>query len=252
MRSRLGLLLMLVVGVGGRPASAIVGRSTEGGPLAASVLMVLNRAGPVAGFCSAIVVAQDAVLTAAHCVPPGASIKLHRADGGAPTLLDVAAVERHPGYRADAIARRERSVDLALVRLAAPLPSLFHPVVLGQGADVAVGQPFRLAGFGVQREGEPTSSGTLRVMTAVAVSPVSTLLLWARDPHAAGGGACTGDSGGPVLPAADDRVVGVIAWSAGTGDARCGALTQAVWIGPQRGWIDTVLARWARSSPPSR
>ena len=33
-------------------------------------------------------------------------------------------------------------------------------------------------------------------------------------------------------------------WSAGAGTNRCGLLTQAVWLEPQRAWIDGVLARW--------
>ena len=52
----------------------------------------------------------------------------------------------------------------------------------------------------------------------------------------------------PVAPSSrpiGDAIVGVIAWSAGSGRAQCGALTQAIWLGPQRGWIDGVLSGWA-------
>ena len=35
-------------------------------------------------------------------------------------------------------------------------------------------------------------------------------------------------------------------WSSGTGASRCGSLTQAVWLGPERTWIDATLARWTR------
>lgn len=230
------------------PAGAIVGPSAEGGALAGGVVMVLNRIGAVAGFCSGIVVRQDAVLTAAHCVPQGAVIKAHYRDGESFALLDVAAATRSPDFRPDAIRKRQRSIDLALIRLAKPLPPTFRPVVLGEARALALGTAYRLAGFGVSREGAADTSGTLRVAQAVAEAPLSDVLLWSRGPDGHGGGACTGDSGGPVI-ADDDSVVAVIAWSAGRGGAHCGAMSQAVWIGPQRGWIDAVLRGWPAATP---
>ena len=95
----------------------------------------------------------------------------------------------------------------------------------------------------MRREGAAATSGTLRTTDAVAEAPLSDVLLWSRHPDRNGGGACTGDSGGPVI-AADGTVVAVIAWSAGFGDTHCGAMSQSVWVGPQRGWIDAVLRDW--------
>lgn len=246
MRRRLAASVVLAVAAG--PAPAIVGPSADGDDLGSAVVMVLNRSGAVAGFCSGIVVRQDAVLTAAHCVPQGAVIKAHYRAGETIALLDVAAVERSPGFRPDAIRKRQRSIDLALVRLVKPLPPAFHPAVLGEGRAGALGTAYRLAGFGVRHEGRADTSGTLRSAATVAEAPLSEVLLWSRDPDGHGGGACTGDSGGPVV-AADGRVVAVIAWSAGRGAAHCGALSQAVWIGPQRSWIDGVLGRWSAPQP---
>ncbi len=246
MRRRLIASVVLAVAAG--PAHAIVGPSTDGGDLRSAVVMVLNRSGAVAGFCSGIVVRQDAVLTAAHCVPRGAVIKAHYREGETIALLDVVAVERSPGFRPDAIRKRQRSIDLALVRLAKPLPPAFRPAVLGEGGAASLGTAYRLAGFGVRREGQADTSGTLRSAATVAEAPLSDVLLWSRDPDGHGGGACTGDSGGPVV-AGDGRVVAVIAWSAGRGAAHCGALSQAVWIGPQRSWIEGVLGQWPAPPP---
>lgn len=246
-RSAAGVLLAVAAFFPG-PAIAIVGPSTDGADLGSAVVMVLNRSGAVAGFCSGIVVRQDAVLTAAHCVPEGAVVKAHYRDGETIALLDVAAVVRSPGFRPDAIRKRLRSIDLALVRLAKPLPPAFRPAVLGDGGAAPLGTAYRLAGFGVRREGQADTSGTLRIAAAVAEAPRSDVLLWSRDPEGHGGGACTGDSGGPVV-AQDGRVVAVIAWSAGRGGARCGALSQSVWIGPQRSWIESVLGGWPAPPP---
>lgn len=226
------------------PALAVVGPSREGSEaVEGSLVMVLQRQGPAAGFCTGIVVAPQAVLTAAHCVPPGAELRIHYRDaGGAPVLLPVAGVLRHPGYRAEAIARRERSIDLAVLRLASPLPERFRPAALGSQAAARVGEPFRIAGFGLAREGEASSSGRLREASLAARAPLSDVLLWAVDPAGHGAGACTGDSGGPVLDGSGS-VVALTLWSAGAGRRDCGALTQALWLAPWRGWIAEAVGR---------
>ncbi len=228
------------------PACAVVGPSAPDDALASHAVMVLNRDGNAAGYCSAVVAAPAVLLTAAHCVPVGAALKaFYREPDGTPVLLGVADVERHPGYRPDAIRKRERSVDLALVHLSASLPARFSPAALGgSGPPTVPGARFRIGGYGLAREDAPATSGTFRVALLAARAPLSTLLLWAEDPQTRGAGACTGDSGGPVFAAEGDAVVAVTVWSAGRDRARCGALTQAIWLAPQQGWIDDVLARW--------
>ena len=237
MRSILFALAALAASV--PPASAVVGPSREASAdVAASTVMVLQRRGPAAGFCTGVVLGPRAVLTAAHCVPPGADVRIHFRDAaGAPVLLPVAGVTRHPGYRADAIAKRERSVDLAVVTLPEPLPSAFHAATLGAEISTVVGARFEIAGFGLAREGEPSTSGLLRVADLSARAPLSSVLLWAADPAQAGAGACTGDSGGPVRDGAG-AVAALTLWSAGDGRRRCGALTQALWLAPYRAWIE--------------
>ncbi len=205
--------------------------------------MVLQRRGAAAGFCTGVVVGPRAVLTAAHCVPPGADIRVHFKDeAGAPVLLPTSAVVRHPGYRADAVARRERSVDLAVVTLPAPLPPRFHAAAIAGAVGTAVGARFTVAGFGLAREGEARTSGRLREADLAARAPLSGVLLWAEDPARGGAGACTGDSGGPVLDASG-AVAALTVWSAGDGRRQCGALTQAIWLAPYRAWIAEAAGR---------
>lgn len=255
-RSRLlerGLAACLALTLSASSGRAVVGPTQDDAATARYAVMLLTRSGATAGFCSGVVVTPEAVLTAAHCAPPGAALKLFYRDGSdAPVLLDVAAVERHPEYRANAIRARERSIDLALVRLTAPLPDRFRPAALG-GAEppTAPGTRFRVGGYGLSREGLPASSGTFRVAALAARAPLSGLLLWAEDPDRRGAGACTGDSGGPVFAADSDAVVAVMVWSAGAGRARCGTLTQAVWLRPHLAWIDGVLVHWGVSRRPA-
>jgi hypothetical protein len=244
MRTIAQVVAALVVLVAG-PAQAIVGPSTPGSPLKASLVMLLNHRGATAGFCTAVVLAPTVLMTAAHCVPPGADLRVDLPDSGpTPTLLPVAAVARHPGYRADAIRTRERSVDLALLRLPAPLPAGFVPTMISAETGAEPGQPFLVSGYGLGRENEPRSSGMLRSATLAARDPSSAVLLWASDPTGGGAGACTGDSGAPVTRPEHAGVVALVVWSAGTGRHQCGDLTQALWLAPQRSWIDGVMAGW--------
>ena len=223
------------------PAAAVVGPARDASPeVAASLVMVLQRQGAAAGFCTGIVLGPRAVLTAAHCVPPGADLRVHfKDDGGAPVLLPVAAVRRHPGYRAEAIAKRERSIDLAVVVTAEPLPARFRPAVLAPEAAHGVGDAFGVAGFGLAREGEASTSGRLREADVALRAPLSAVLAWAVDPAGRGAGACTGDSGGPLLDRSG-AVAALTLWSAGTGSRRCGSLTQALWLAPYAAWIATA------------
>ena len=229
---------------GALPARAVVGASTSGDPHAGSVVMVLQRSGSAAGFCSGIVIGPTAVLTAAHCVPPGADVRIHYRDReGGPVLVPVARVLRHPGYRADAIEKRERSIDLAVITMTQPLPDRFSAATIAGPGTVTVGTMFLIVGFGVMREGDGKSSGQLREAALATRGPLSSVLLWAEDPRRKGLGACTGDSGGPVFEAAGNAVVALTLWASGTGAARCGAVTQALWLAPYHEWIAAASGR---------
>ncbi|MDJ1159032.1 trypsin-like serine protease [Chelatococcus sp. SYSU_G07232] len=229
------------------PAGAVVG-GREGGAWERSAVMVLGSRGNV---CSGVVLAADVVLTAAHCVKNAPEHRIHfRSAAGEPVLVTTAGIAVHPGYRAEAVARRERSVDIALVRLAEPLPDSFAPARLSAAAPPAAGTRLALGGYGVAREDEPRSSGTFRTADLAAVEPYGrgAILVWLADPAGLGkrpgAGACEGDSGGPI--ADGGSIVAVTSWSTGAGKATCGLLTQGIALGPQRAWIDATLARWGR------
>lgn len=232
---------MMLLGLS-MPALAVVGPSTPAPEFAPHAVMVLKRSAGRAGFCSAAVIARDVVLTAAHCVAGLADTRAHYRDGsGAPTLIEVAAIAVHPEFHANAIKTRERSIDLALVRLTKPLPARFDPVTLAASTQTE-GETLTLAGFGVTQPDAPATSGVLRRVALSVRAPTSRILMWATGAEGRAG-ACTGDSGAPVFDA-DNRLAAIVAWASNGASGGCGALTQGAWIAPQRDWIARTLAGW--------
>ncbi|MER2266530.1 S1 family peptidase [Methylobacterium oxalidis] len=222
------------------PAGAVVG-GREAPEAAAGAVMVLSSDG---GVCSAVVLAPDTVLTAAHCAAGRAEHRVHYKEGAEPVLLELAGRAVHPGYDAGAIAGRRRSIDLALLRVASPLPARFVPARLA-AENPRAGESLVLSGYGVVRAGEARSTGTFRSAALPVVEPYgpSRILVWLK-PAAGPAGACQGDSGGPIARG-DGAVVAVTAW---VGGGPCGAISQGVLVGPQRAWLDRTLGGWGRSA----
>ena len=235
--------LVLAASLGPTNAWAILGGTEDGGPLARQSVMVLSSNG---GVCSAVVLARDVVLTAAHCVTGAAEHRVHfRDEAGEPVLIVPAAKAVHPGYNAKAIETRQRSVDLALLRIPEALPARFERATL-TAARVAENSAVIVGGYGLARDGDAKSTGTFRTASLTAVEPYgqSKILLWAEGSGTAG--ACQGDSGGPL--AWGTAVAAITSWSSPAKGKSCGGLTQGILVGPQREWIDRILKGWNRAA----
>ncbi len=236
-------VLLMAATLSATAAQAIVGGTEDSGPLARRSVMVLSSNG---GVCSAVVVAPDVVLTAAHCVTGAAEHRVHfRDEAGQPVLIAPAAKAVHPAYDAKAIETRRRSIDLALVRVPEPLPQRFEAASLATEG-LAAGETVTVGGWGLARKGDARTTGTFRTASLRVVEPYgpSRILLWSRGTGAVG--ACQGDSGGPM--ASGEAVVAITSWSTAAQGQGCGGLTQGILVAPQRAWIDQTLAGWKRSA----
>jgi hypothetical protein len=209
--------------------------------------------------CTGVAIARDLVLTAGHCVLPGADYKLMEFDAaGDPKLRDVAAIARHPQFDLAALLAHRATADVALLKLATPLPQTFAPAPLAAAErTVAAGDPFVVAGYGLSTRGDGSSGGTVRAATLVATGQPGTLQVRLFDPNtrgdAAGLGACTGDSGAPVFDTSGGRlaVIGVVSWSTGPKlSAGCGGLTGVTPLARYRAWIMETAAKLGSELAP--
>ena len=144
-------------------------------------------------YCSGVVIARRAVVTAAHC---GRGMRVLA--GG--RSYGVASVSRSAVL--DDGRRVEVKGDAAILHLASPLPALVAAAPVGEGT----GDSFTIAGYGTTDERWRGSFG--RLHEAHLVNAGDNVLV---DPTRSGNisaSACFGDSGGPVLRGGE--LVGII------------------------------------------
>jgi hypothetical protein len=237
------------------PAAAMVGGAQPTSEGAGRAVVMLT--GSHGTFCSGVALAPDLVLTAAHCMLPGASYKLVEFDvARQPALKDIATIARHPEFDVNAALRHRVTADVALVKLVAPLrtvPALLAPA----GGSVAAGDRFVVAGYGVAVYGDGKTGGTVRAATLVATGQPGTLQIRLADPATkgdrAGLGACTGDSGAPVYRESGGvlAVIGVVSWSTGPAlSDGCGGLTGVTPLTRYRTWIVEQARKMASPLSP--
>ena len=169
------------------PASALTGADPDAVTVQRYTVVVAGTK----GRCTGVVLAPSLVLTAAHCLVAG-NLRVYLSLSPA-ALSEVTQAVPHPAYNA----AQRGSPDLAVLKLAKPLPGNFTPVFLdprfpGEGADLIV------AGYGKGADNDKRTNMVLRTaLQHIANRYRSYLTLTGVGESTAG--AAPGDSGGPVF-----------------------------------------------------
>jgi secreted trypsin-like serine protease len=220
------------------PAHSIVG----GVPIADRLLarhavLLFNRH----GMCSGVVLAPDLVLTAAHCAELGKGGRI--AGKPAVEVMDVAV---HPQY---VHGTQSVTPDIALLKLARPLPPPLVPAILNV-RPVFEGENLFIVGFGKAERDEKRVSFMPR-MAMLSVAEQSADLLMLTDPGHAGLmiadrsgkiSGCDGDSGAPAFTMRGGvaAVAGVLSGS----NRDCGGITYIIPTLTYLGWIRDTARNW--------
>lgn len=242
------------------PAQAVIGgtktRAVDG--VRASTLRIETSRGEL---CSGAAISSELVLTAAHCLMTGGSVRVISLDRRFRNRTHaVAAVLPHPTFVPGTTPRTQPGADLALLRLAAPLPADIQPLSLGSG--LWQGETVTMAGFGLASEHNKKTARVLREVTLVnagnytTANTVKVAVDTENRGEILGAGACRGDSGGPVLRGSSGSrdLVGIVSWSSGPLSSRvrmiCGGFTAITPISDHRAWITEASERLLNYDEP--
>jgi hypothetical protein len=189
------------------------------------------------GRCSGVVLAQNVVLTAAHCIQGASNLQVGGNLGGEqralpPSMLSaVSEIVQHPLYRP----KDAGSPDLAILKLAKPLPDQFIPAALNS-RELKTGDDLIAAGYG-KGAANDTKAGTVLRMVLLRVSQtIRGWVILASVREDASGGA-PGDSGGPVF--AYRGMYSLVALIVGVSENR----TKAVALAAHYGWIRETVEK---------
>ena len=222
----------------GTPAFAITGDAPPAtGWAARAIVVVVDARGDL---CTGTALTRELVLTAAHCVPAGLAYRIKAYQDG--EEIAARAIARHPRFDFASYMASRATADLALIKLASPLPDVIVPAALAAARRVKVGETLTIAGFGTVAASSALGLGVPRMAKLTVTGKPGSFQIRLYDGatrnRSAGLGACTGNSGAPAFDGEGPLVIGVVSWSTAPEDEEgCGGLTGLTPLLAYRGWI---------------
>jgi MYXO-CTERM domain-containing protein len=173
-------------------------------------------------LCTATLVGKRTVLTAAHCIAPGAThtVTLQGVDYPAVSLIP------HPSWDDQTLAN-----DIAVIRLQAAPP--VSPSVVARKA-VSAGLKLTLIGYGTS--GETLKDALVKRIAVNFVKEVAATRFSIVGTGSGIGNTCHGDSGGPAFALQDGKEVQVGVTSAGV--VPCGTLGYDTRVDAYQSWLE--------------
>jgi secreted trypsin-like serine protease len=200
--------------------SAIVNGTTYSGHPSVGMLQI-----GYSGLCTATLIGQRTVITAAHCIGSSHSFKV----GG--QTYPAASAKKHPNWNSYTL---ENDIAIVILQQA---PTGVSPSVIATSAPT-VGTEITLVGYGVTGEGL-TNSGTKR-MAKNKISQLSTTRFAFAGSSGSSGSTCYGDSGGPAFATLGGVEVQIGVTSAG--QKPCGTLAYDTRVDAFASWIEQTAS----------
>jgi V8-like Glu-specific endopeptidase len=214
-----------------------------------AVLLIIRR-GKTISSCTGAPISDRVILTAGHCLKGvnkrDVTVVFHpemTCTSGYNESKSIPSVDVlvHKDYKGD----NQAKYDLAMVKLESPIPSTYHPQSLYDGTTPLSSDQVLMIGYGVTSEKTRDSMHLRKTMKSFKTETA------VRDQNIgfdqrAGGGVCSGDSGGPVYVQADGeyKIIAVNSTVMSKDENKvCHGLSMAMYMPYFADWVQQSLKK---------